>query len=113
MFFDKKKKYFLDSQNREILPSDILWRRKEAFSDGVSKESRSLYQILQDHASLLPPTVLTNEDMDHNYPQTNEQMWYRSIFDTLFPNSANVIPYFWMPKYVEATDASARTLELY
>lgn len=107
------KKYFLDSQDRELLPSDILWRRKEAFSDGVSKESRSLYQILQEHASTLPLTVVTGEDMDHNPCKTAEQRWYRSVFDNLYPGLANVIPYFWMPKYVEATDASARTLEIY
>jgi hypothetical protein len=25
----------------------------------------------------------------------------------------DIIPYFWMPKYVDATDASARTLANY
>ena len=25
----------------------------------------------------------------------------------------NVIPYMWMPKFVEATDASARVLDIY
>lgn len=107
------KQFFQDSQNRDLLPCDILWRRKEAFSDGVSKGTRSLYQILQEHASSLPPTVITGEDMDHNPCKTAEQRWYRSIFDGLYPGLSHVIPYFWMPKYVEATDASARTLELY
>ena len=30
------------------MPESILWRRKEAFSDGVSKQSRSLYTIIQE-----------------------------------------------------------------
>ena len=104
---------FKDSQNRDLLPKDILWRRKEAFSDGVSKGTRSLYQILQEHAASLPPTILTTDDMDHNPPKTAEQRWYRSVFDDLYPGLANVIPYFWMPKYVDAKDASARTLAIY
>ena len=37
----------LSKDNRGIhLPSEILWRRKEAFSDGVSEKSRSWYQII-------------------------------------------------------------------
>ena len=104
---------FQDSLNRDLLPNDILWRRKEAFSDGVSKGTRSLYQILQEHAANLPLTIITSEDMDHNPCKTAEQRWYRSIFDGLYPGLSHVIPYFWMPKYVEATDASARTLNIY
>ena len=26
---------------------------------------------------------------------------------------ANIIPYFWMPKYVDAEDSSATTLDIY
>lgn len=104
------RQFFQDSQNRDLLPHDILWRRKEAFSDGVSMGTRSLYQILQEHAASLP---LTKEDMEHNYCKTAEQRWYRSVFDELYPGLSHVIPYFWMPKYVEATDASARTLAIY
>lgn len=107
------REIFQDSLNRELLPHDILWRRKEAFSDGVSKGTRSLYQILQEYASNMPLNVITSEDMDHNPCKTAEQRWYRSIFDGLYPGLSHVIPYFWMPKYVEATDASARTLAIY
>ena len=31
----------------------------------------------------------------------------------IYPNFGYVIPYFWMPKYVNANDASARTLDIY
>ena len=49
----------------------------------------------------------------HNPPTTLEQKYYRDIFNEKFPGHSNVIPYFWMPKFVEATDASARTLNVY
>jgi asparagine synthase (glutamine-hydrolysing) len=48
-----------------------------------------------------------------NIPKTSEQYYYRFIFETFYPGMGNIIPYFWMPKYVKATDASARTLSIY
>ena len=52
----------------------------------------------------------------HNRPKTLEQLYYRDIFQRLFPKVGieKIIPYFWMPNFVEnATDASARTLKVY
>ena len=46
----KCEKYLLrdaiEQVNPELLPSDVLWRTKEAFSDGVSGIDRSWYQII-------------------------------------------------------------------
>jgi asparagine synthase (glutamine-hydrolysing) len=53
------------------------------------------------------------ESYSHNPPKTNEQLYYRKLFDDYYPNLANIVPYFWMPKFVEATDPSARTLDFY
>lgn len=100
-----------------LLPEDVLWRKKEAFSDGVSGQERSLYQILQEHAE----TVLdesnksrrNTESWEKNPPTTAEQRYYRSVFERYYPGMGAIVPYFWMPKYVEAKDASARTLAEY
>ena len=35
------------------------------------------------------------------------------IFNKHYSNSQHTIPYFWMPKYTNASDSSARTLEFY
>jgi asparagine synthase (glutamine-hydrolysing) len=94
-----------------LLPHEVLWRKKEAFSDGVSKHSRSWFQIIQEHVETLDVNVTCQ--YQHNQPTTREQHYYRAIFEKYYPNCAHVIPYFWMPKYVAATDASARTLEVY
>lgn len=32
-----------------LIPEDILWRRKEAFSDGMTSLKKSWYTSLQDH----------------------------------------------------------------
>lgn len=103
--------HFKNSVGMPLLSPDILWRRKEAFSDGVTGQSRSLYQILGDHAESMGSPNTTN--YQHNRPETAEQEWYRAIFEEAYPGMANLVPYFWMPKYVEAKDASARTLSIY
>ena len=42
-----------------------------------------------------------------------EKGYYKMLFDEFFPNVENALPYYWMPKYTNATDPSARTLEIY
>jgi asparagine synthase (glutamine-hydrolysing) len=118
---------YVTSEGLPYLPEEVLWRRKEAFSDGVSGHERSLYQILQEYCSvmtrylpdennLLPDETPLLPDINAvktNIPKTAEQMYYRTIFERHYPGMGNVVPYFWMPKYVNATDASARTLQTY
>jgi asparagine synthase (glutamine-hydrolysing) len=98
-----------------LLPDEILWRRKEAFSDGVSKTTRSLYQIIQEYtdSKMGDNDSVSKSEYEHLNPTTSEQRYYRKIFEEAYPGLATVVPYFWMPMYVNAKDASARTLELY
>ena len=46
---DGIEKYFLRKafSDSKLLPDEVLWRPKEAFSDGVSSKSMSWYQLLQ------------------------------------------------------------------
>jgi|LauGreDrversion4_1035100.scaffolds.fasta_scaffold38222_2 asparagine synthase (glutamine-hydrolysing) len=104
---------FVNSKGFPLLPKEVIWRRKEAFSDGVSHNTRSLYEILQEHSLNIASTEISHVQFSHNNPITMEQKWYRSIFTDNFGDLGHIIPYFWMPKYVQATDASARTLNLY
>jgi asparagine synthase (glutamine-hydrolysing) len=108
------KENYLNDNGKPLLPDEILWRRKEAFSDGVSKNTRSLYQIISEHIDKdFSKYVKYDKIYEYNEPKTNEQKYYRSIFESHYPEMSNVVPYFWMPKYVEAIDASARTLDFY
>jgi len=109
-----EKDWLRQAFNHAILPNEVLWRKKEAFSDGVSDTSRSLYQILQEHAETMVGNVdITQSPWTHNPPRTVEQYYYRSIFEEAYPGRGKIVPYMWMPKYVEASDASARTLAMY
>jgi asparagine synthase (glutamine-hydrolysing) len=42
-----------------------------------------------------------------------EKYYYKQIFLDFFPNCETIVPYYWMPKYTDATDPSARTLDIY
>lgn len=101
----------------DLLPKAVLWRTKEAFSDGVSKQTKSWYQIIQDHVDSMHHKSMAfaiDGSIEQNHPQTDEQLWYRAMFRKHFPECDHVIPHFWMPSFVEgATDASARTLDIY
>jgi asparagine synthase (glutamine-hydrolysing) len=95
------------SLDHDLLPRDILFRRKEAFSDGVSGLSTPWYKTIQSRVPVFEyPCMLNN-------PTTPEQKYYRVLFDKYYKNCDNLVPYFWMPRFVEATDASARTLSMY
>lgn len=105
------KGIFQDFNGKSILPDEILWRKKEAFSDGVSSHGRSLFQILQEQIS----EHLNNIEETTNYHPCieTEKYYYKKIFDEAYPNCSHILPYFWMPKYTNATDPSARTLNFY
>ena len=101
----------LDNRNKQFLPDKILFRKKEAFSDGVSSQGRSLYQILQEHIAF---NLNMEENVDKYIPCIeNEKLYYKKLFDTFYPNCSQILPYFWMPKYTLSKDPSARTLDLY
>jgi asparagine synthase (glutamine-hydrolysing) len=106
---------YKNSEGNPILPEEILWRTKEAFSDGVSMNSRSLYQIIQEYVEIEKLACIdTSIRYLHNPPKTAEQQYYRQIFERHYPELGELVPYMWMPRFVEgATDASARTLQIY
>ena len=105
--------YLTTRDNKPFLPDEILWRKKEAFSDGVTGTSRSLYQIFQEYAEQRVESLFTPYFL-YIHPKTAEQYWYREEFERIYgSNFVRLLPYYWMPKYVEAKDASARTLDVY
>lgn len=105
--------YFKNFENKQLLPNEILWRRKEAFSDGVSSEGRSLYKILQEHIEYHlkqnNPFGIKNIRADID----TEKKYYKQLFNSFYPGCENILPHYWMPKYTNAQDPSARTLIFY
>jgi asparagine synthase (glutamine-hydrolysing) len=97
-----------------LLPNTVLWRKKEAFSDGVSATTDSWYARCAAHASATGAAAADLEAAAswHNPPRTAEAYWYRTLFEAAYGSrAAAVIPHMWMPRWVAgATDPSARTL---
>ena len=95
--------------NGNYLPSHVLWRRKEAFSDGVSSAKDSWHSQITRHTSSLFPNAKADTATG-----TAESLWYQSIFEGFFPGCKGVIPYVWLPRWTEETvDPSARALKNY
>jgi asparagine synthase (glutamine-hydrolysing) len=119
---NQKEKYILRAafNDADILPNDVLWRKKEAFSDGVSASEMPWHASINNFAQTQIPNCadeLANAAIKYpfNTPKTPEALLYRRLFEMYYGEKAvNVIPYMWMPKLSpETTDPSARTLSLY
>ncbi|XP_018609848.2 asparagine synthetase [glutamine-hydrolyzing] isoform X2 [Scleropages formosus] len=99
-----------------LIPENILWRRKEACSDGLTSVKKSWYSSVQDHLE----SKVNNEQLEnaaktfpHNPPGTKEAYYYRQVFEKHFPGQARWLSHYWMPRWIQATDPSARTLSIY
>jgi asparagine synthase (glutamine-hydrolysing) len=102
------------------LPREVLWRRKEAFSDGVSTPEKSWYEEIKERVEeIVPPNWLMKATLHYSNwlpVKTAEEYYYRSLFTMNYGLAAVrvVLPYRWMPKWCpETTDPSARTLASY
>lgn len=105
-----------------LLPESVLWRRKEAFSDGISRAEKSWFvsaaakgEEVVGSASSPDGWKTKAAEYKVNPPPTAEAFWYRELFHQNYPISASaaVALAMWMPRFVNATDPSARTLSLY
>jgi asparagine synthase (glutamine-hydrolysing) len=107
-----------------LLPSEVLWRKKEAFSDGISSKEKSWFQMIQEYIEpLVSDEELRNakEKYPHCTPQTKESYYYRKLFCEFFGETRQkVLPSYWQPKWsadgkvvTSYVDPSARTLTAY
>jgi asparagine synthase (glutamine-hydrolysing) len=116
--------------NPELLPEKILWRTKEAFSDGVSSLNKSWYEIINEKINNICnndihlkeklfelqqeyKNIAFANNKNINLPDTLEKCYYRFLFNKHYNKCDHLIPYYWMPKFVNAKDASARSLLIY
>lgn len=113
------EKHLLRKAFGSLLPEDVMWRRKEAFSDGVSGHERTWVQIIKEYVDQRVSDVefsLATElnKYQHNAPYDKESYYYRTVFERHFPGKgrAETIPYFWRHPFCEGVlDPSARLLK--
>ncbi|MBQ0005523.1 MAG: asparagine synthase B [Clostridiales bacterium] len=101
----------------QILPDEILWRQKAAFSDAVG---HSMVDDLKAYAEAQYTDEEFMEACDkYQYckPFTKESLLYREIFESFYPGQAEMIKDYWMPNRewegCDVDDPSARVLSNY
>ncbi len=99
----------------DYLPKEVLWRQKEAFSDGISSIENSWYKIINNMCDkMINDFELLNNPFYNCKPKSKEAYYYRQVFTNMYGNKFNkIIPNFWMPKWSNSNDPSARCLEVY
>ena len=101
-----------------LLPENILWRQKAAFSDAVG------HSMVDDLKAFAEETYTDEafETARHRYdyhcpPFTKESLLYREIFEKHYPGQAKMIKDFWMLNKswegCDVDDPSARALSNY
>lgn len=101
--------------NTNFICDSVLWRKKEAFSDGVSSKKKSWFEILQEYINLQVSDEEFNENNNNN--PSKEAYYYKKIFIKFFGEErVNILPNYWQPKFITSNgyvDPSARTLNVY
>ena len=100
-----------------LLPEEILWRQKAAFSDAVG---HSMVDDLKAYAGeRYSDAEFESKRRKYGYaaPFTKESLLYREIFEEYYPGHAGMIRDFWMPNRdwqgCCVDDPSARALSNY
>ena len=100
-----------------LLPDEILWRQKAAFSDAVG---HSMVDDLKEYAeSKYTDAEFEEKRLQYDFarPFTKESLLYREIFEKYYPGQAAMIRDFWMPNRewegCDVDDPSARVLSNY
>ncbi len=105
--------YGLDRKGRQLLPDEIIWRPKEAMSNGVSHNDRDWATIIHEHIVKLegskPYSEYSASDLVHM-----ERAYYLRIFLQFYPGCEHQLPYLWLPRWCgDVIDPSARVLDVY
>ena len=98
------------------LPDEILYRSKEAFSDAVSSTEINWFKSIQNRvAKEITLDELENNPFVINKPKTLDALYFRRIFNYIYPGRDNVIEHYWLPRFqkTEVVDPSATVLKCY
>ena len=108
------RKAFADEH---ILPDEILWRQKAAFSDAVGHSMVSDLKALAERSYTDEEFKEKAAKYDYRPPFTKESLMYRELFERFYPGQARMIADYWMPNKTwpgcNVDDPSARVLSNY
>ena len=79
-------------------------------SDGVSGDDGKRWY---EHIQAFVEPIITNEEFESSPLPSKEAIYYKKLYDELFPSYDPAVEY-WMPKWVESNgDPSGRILEVF
>ena len=100
-----------------LLPEDILWRQKAAFSDAVGHSMVDDLKACAEEKYTDAEFEAKRAQYDFARPFTKESLLYRELFEKYYPGQARMVKDFWMPNKswagCDVNDPSARVLANY
>ena len=96
------EKYLLRQAFEGYLPDSVLYRQKEAFSDGVGYNSVKVLKLTAKNENI--------QEVDHILPHTAEAKFYYSLYNSMYGSIPRInIEHYWMPKWNETVDDPSAT----
>ena len=116
------EKYYLRKAFEDLLPSEIIWRRKEGFSDGVGGLTKPWYEWIQESVEAEYPDnkmIKVGGNVERNvgslvkgFP-SKEAWYYNYVFKEYYGDVYVPISKYWMPKWQESNDPSGRKMRIF
>jgi len=107
-----RKSFEKDDSGNPYIPEEILWRRKEGFSDGVGSVENPWYVRIQENVK----EEFTETDLERARelglcePVTPESVYYFKMYHNYYKETKAPIPHHWMPKWQDTNDPSGRII---
>ena len=92
-----RKSFDIHVQNDNYLPESILWRRTLCVCESLSNFELRLHNYFND---FIDDQTFNLKLKQYSFkeitlPKTKEELFYRQIFDKLFPNRSYLVSQFW------------------
>lgn len=100
----------------DLLPDEVLWRQKEAFSDGISSlKQKSWVDEIKDYAD----SIISDKDFEEErrlyspMPMFKDALLFRRIYNKAYGKiETPLVSKYWVPQWVgENPDSSARKID--
>ena len=101
-----------DVSGESFLPDNILNRKKEGFSDGVSNLENPWYKFVQTQVENKVDSAMTINAIAQGIPNpiTKEAVYYFHIYHEHFKSTKPPISHFWMPRWQKSSEPSGRVM---
>jgi asparagine synthase (glutamine-hydrolysing) len=109
-----EKKILRDAfSEKKIIPEEVLYRIKNAFSDACGYDWIPSLQKYCNEQISDEEFSSRSERYPHVTPQTKEAYFYRKTFEEFYPIQEHILKHFWLPNWMDNKgEPSAKILKL-